>query len=204
MNENTDPITDIAAHMRVLELSPLSVEQSSNTTFPAALTWNKEAVLSSYAGFKGVDPERDVKMLNDIIEEFKCVMDLFVIDEREKKSFSVIFIPYLLSVKKLTDSRKRVDRPRSKALCRILSKIKPGRRTLIYSFSQHLATIDLSFSVHTRVDTLARLLPFFFEVVYEKMFHKDPTVFKRRDRDLTAQPPLTFGHRLYKNVAQCG
>src|SRR5208282_3110965 len=59
MNENTDPITDIAAHMRVLELSSLSVEQSSNTTFGAALTWDNEAVLLSYAEFKGVDPERD-------------------------------------------------------------------------------------------------------------------------------------------------
>jgi len=184
MNENTDPITDIAAHMRVLELSSLSVEQSSNTTFRAALTWDNEAVLLSYAEFKGVDPERDVKMLNNTIEEFKCVMNLFVIDECQKKLFSVIFTPYLLNVKKLTDSRKRVDRPRSKAFCQILSRIKLGRRTLIYSFSQHLAMIDISFSVHTRVDTLARLLPFFFEIVYEKMFHKNPAVFKRRDRDL--------------------
>src|SRR5208282_447020 len=184
MNENTDPIMNVAAHMRALKLSSLSVEQSSNTIFPATLTWNNEAVLSSYAKFKGVDLQGDVKILNNIIEEFKCVMNLFVIDKCEKKSFSVIFIPYLLIIKKLTDSRKRVDRPQLQALCQILSRIKPGRRTLIYSFSQHLAMIDLSFSVHTRVDTLTRLLPFFFEIVYEKMFNKDPTVFKRRNGDI--------------------
>jgi hypothetical protein len=64
------------------------------------LTWNNEDVLSSYAIFKGVNPEENVKMLKDIIKEFKCVMDLFVIDKHEKKSFSVIFIPYLLNIKK--------------------------------------------------------------------------------------------------------
>jgi len=40
------------------------------------------------------------------------------------------------------------------------------------------------FSVHTRVDTLARLLPFFFEIVYEKMYLKDPTVFKRQNGNM--------------------
>ena len=44
--------------------------------------------------------------------------------------------------------------------------------------------MECSFSVHMRVDTLARLLPFFFEVVYENMYLKDPTVFKRQNGNM--------------------
>jgi hypothetical protein len=35
-----------------------------------------------------------------------------------------------------------------------------------------------------RINTLARLLPFFFEIVYENINLKDPTVFKRQNRDM--------------------
>jgi len=44
--------------------------------------------------------------------------------------------------------------------------------------------MDYPSSVHTRVDTLAQQLPFFFEIVYEKIFVKDPAIFKRRNGDL--------------------
>ena len=104
-----------------------------------------------------------------------------------KKSFSIVFTPFLPPHKKITDffnSRKRVPRPRSETLCRNLSSVKPSRRSLIYYLSLHLATMECSFSVHTRVDTLARLLPFFFEIVYEKMYLKDPTVFKRQNGNM--------------------
>jgi hypothetical protein len=44
--------------------------------------------------------------------------------------------------------------------------------------------MECSFSVHMRVDTLARLLPFFFEIVYEKIYLPDPTVFKRQNGNM--------------------
>ena len=175
---------DMSATMGALKLSPSSIEQSSKSTTGRTLTWNEEAIMSKYAEFKGVDLEENIKLLKDI-EAFKCVMDLFVMDEREKKSFFVVFIPFSsFYKKKLTGSRKKVQTPRSETLCKILSYIKPGRRYLIYSFAQYLATMECPFSLHTRIDTFARLLPFFFETVYERMFLKDPTIFKRRDGDM--------------------
>jgi hypothetical protein len=44
--------------------------------------------------------------------------------------------------------------------------------------------MEFSFSIHTRGETLARLLPFFFEIVYEKMYLKDPTIFKRQNGNI--------------------
>jgi hypothetical protein len=44
--------------------------------------------------------------------------------------------------------------------------------------------MECSFSVHTRVNTLARLLPFFFEIAYEKMYLNDSTVFKRQSGNM--------------------
>jgi hypothetical protein len=73
---------------------------------------------------------------------------------------------------------------RSETLCRNLSSAKPSRRSLIYYLSLHLATMECSFSVHTRVNTLARLLPFFFEIAYEKMYLNDSTVFKRQSGNM--------------------
>lgn len=92
-NEYMDPVTNINAHMSALKLSPSCIQQSSRTTAPRVLTWNEEAILYSYAIFKGVDSEKDVKLLYDI-KHFKRVMDLFVVDEGEKKSLSVIFLQF--------------------------------------------------------------------------------------------------------------
>ena len=92
-NEYMDPVTNINAHMSALKLSPSCIQQSSKTTAPRVLTWNEEAILYSYAIFKGVDSEKDVKLLNDI-KHFKRVMDLFVVDEGEKKSFFVVFLQF--------------------------------------------------------------------------------------------------------------
>ena len=50
-----------------------------------------------------------------------------------------------------------------------------------------MATIEHSFSVHRRLETLTQLLPFFFEIVYEKMYLKDLTVFKRQNGNMTLQ-----------------
>lgn len=97
MIEDDDPITNINSHMSVLKLS----SQLSKTTAPRSLTWNEGTVLSSYAHFKGVDPETNVKLLNNM-KDFKCVTDLFVVDEREKKSFFFVFVPFL-SLYKNTD-----------------------------------------------------------------------------------------------------
>lgn len=100
-------------------------------------------------------------------------------------SLSLSFLPrFYLNTKGLTDSRERADKPRLKTFSEILPRIQPGRRSLIYYFSRHLATMDYSPSVHTRVDTLAQLLPLFFEIVCEKMGRKDPTVFKRQNRHI--------------------
>ena len=45
--------------------------------------------------------------------------------------------------------------------------------------------MECSFSeVHTGIDTFARLLPFFFKVVYENMYLEDPTIFKLQNGNM--------------------
>lgn len=79
--------------MNALKLSPSLIAQPSKTTGMRVLTWNEGTILSSYAEFKGVDHEKDVKLLNNI-RHFKSLMDLFVMDESEKKSFFIVFTPF--------------------------------------------------------------------------------------------------------------
>lgn len=88
-----DPVTDISVNMNALKLSPSFIAQPSKTTATRALTWNEGTILSSYADFKGVDHEKDVKLLINI-RGFKSVTDLFVVDESEKKSFFIVFTPF--------------------------------------------------------------------------------------------------------------
>jgi len=49
--------------------------------------------------------------------------------------------------------------------------------------------MDYSPSVHTRVDTLAQLLPLFFEILCQKMGRKDPTVFRSQNGNLKHRHP---------------
>jgi hypothetical protein len=81
------------------------------------------------------------------------------------------------------NSRKIVPRPRSETFCRNLSSVKPDRQSLIYYLSLHLVIMECFFSIHTQVDTLTRL-PFFFEIVYRKIYLKDLTVFKRQNGNM--------------------
>jgi hypothetical protein len=116
-----DPITEIDAYMIDSTISSSSINQLSDVTATKTLTWNI-AILLNYAEFKKVDPENEVVMLKNNIDCFKDVLDLFII-YGSKKSFSIVFNPFLPPYKKITDffnSRKRVPRPRSETLYRIL------------------------------------------------------------------------------------
>jgi hypothetical protein len=95
---DVDPITEMDAYMSDLTISSSSIDEPSGVTPTKTLTWNK-AILSDYAEFKRVDPENEVVMLKNNIDCFKCVMDLFVIDG-SKKSFSIVFTPFLPPHKK--------------------------------------------------------------------------------------------------------
>ena len=160
--------------MEALKISP------SPPARQKSLMWNQEAILSNYANLKGNNPNKQVPKLDHVMKEFKIILQLFVIVGGGKTWLSVVFIPFFsLTLKELIGSCKRLDRPRSETLYHVLSHVARGRRALVYSFSRHLTMMKCSDSVHKRIDTLSRLLPFLFEIVYEKMFRKDSTIFQR-------------------------
>jgi hypothetical protein len=97
------------AYMSDSTISSSSIDQPSDVTATKTLTWNI-TILWDYAEFKNVDPENEVVMLKNNIDCVKDVLDLFLIGG-SKKSFSIVFTPFLPAHKKMTDfcnSRKRV------------------------------------------------------------------------------------------------
>jgi hypothetical protein len=96
--DDVDPITEMDAYISDSTISSSSIDQLPDVTATKTLTWNK-AILLNYAEFKKVGPENEVVMLKNNIDCFKYLMDLFVIDGC-KKSFSIVFTPFLPPHKK--------------------------------------------------------------------------------------------------------
>ena len=113
------------------------------------------------------------------------------------RNHSLLFLPrFSLHTKKWTDffnSRKRVSIPRSETRCRtFLSSVTPSKRSLIYYLSLHLPTMECSLSVHTRIDTLARLLPFFRNCQWEDIPQGSHSILTSKwNMKLRYYPPIT-------------
>jgi hypothetical protein len=99
--DDVDPITEMDAYMSDSTISSSFIDQPTDVTATKTLTWNK-AILLDYAEFKRLDPENEAVTLKNNIDCFKYVFDLFVING-SKKSFSIVFTPFLHPHKKMTD-----------------------------------------------------------------------------------------------------
>ena len=100
--------------------------------------------------------------------------------DSNKKSFSIVFTPFLPPHKRMTNffsSGKTAIRDSLPTFIIRLTEYTVSHFLFVAIFGN-----DGDASWHA-----CRLLPFFFEIVYEKLYLKDPTVFKRQNGNMKLQ-----------------